>query len=50
MKCSIKDFFSKCDEIHRKLKETLNGKLHFLCNEKSNFLLCRGVFGTVKHP
>ena len=36
-KCfSIKDFFSKCDQIHRKLwilvtftEEILNGKLHF---------------------
>ena len=36
MKLSIKDFFSKCDQIHRKLQiwftfpeEILNGKLHF---------------------
>ena len=29
-KFSIKDFFSKCDEI-------LNGKLHFLCSEKPSF-------------
>ena len=29
MQFSIKDFFSKCDE------EIRNGKLHFLCSEKS---------------
>ena len=28
MKFSIKDFFSKCDQIRRKL----NGKRHFLCS------------------
>ena len=43
MKFSIKDFFSKCDQIRRKLQETadlvpsteeiLNGKLHFKCNK-----------------
>ena len=38
MKFSIKDFFSKFDQIRRKLdlvsftQEILNGKLHFLCN------------------
>ena len=38
MNISIKDFFSKCDQICRKLriwsitKEILNGKLHFLCS------------------
>ena len=36
MKFSIKDFFSKCDQIHRKLvtftEEALHGKLHFLCS------------------
>ena len=34
-KFSIKDFFSKCDQIFRKLdftQEILNGKLHFLCS------------------
>ena len=37
-KFSIKDFFSKCDQIHRKLdlvtftEESLNGKLNFLCS------------------
>ena len=37
MKFSMKDFFSKCDRIHRNLRnlvtftaEVLNGKLHFL--------------------
>ena len=44
MKISIKDFFSKCDQIPRKI---LNGKLRFLCtvnivlltyiNEKKKF-------------
>ena len=39
MKFSINDFFSKCDQIGRKLdlltftEEILNGKLHFLCSE-----------------
>ena len=36
MKFSIKDFFSKCDQIRSVLKkftkEILNGKLHFLCS------------------
>ena len=36
MEFSIKDFFSKCDQIHSFLKkfteEILNGKLHFLCS------------------
>ena len=44
MKCFIKDFFSKCDQIQKKLrpqktarlvtftKEILNGKLYFLCS------------------
>ena len=39
-KFSIKDFFSKCDQILRKLRiwshfteEILHGKLHFLCND-----------------
>ena len=40
MKFSIKDFSSKCDQIRRKLENTftgeiLNGKLHFLCSERS---------------
>ena len=41
MKFCIKDFFSKCDQIHRKLQvlvtfteEILNAKLHVLCNDK----------------
>ena len=42
MKPSIKDFFSKCGQIHRKLriwshllkKLILNGKLYFLCSDK----------------
>ena len=43
MKFSIKDFFSKWDQIRRKLdlvtftEEILNGKLHFLCNENMSF-------------
>ena len=39
MKFSIKDLFSKCDQIRRKqqiwshlLKKSLKGKLHFLCS------------------
>ena len=39
MKFSTKNFFSKCDQIRRKLriwshlpKEILTGKLHFLCS------------------
>ena len=39
-KFSIKDFFSKYDQIRRKLRissylpeEIVNGKLHFLCSE-----------------
>ena len=39
MKFSIKDSFSKCDQIRRETadlvtltEEILNGKLHFLCN------------------
>ena len=35
MKFSIKDFFSKCDQIRRKLiftEEILDEKLHFLCS------------------
>ena len=31
MKFSIKDFFSKCDQI----RSFLNGKIHFLCSAKS---------------
>ena len=37
MKFSIKDFFSKCDQICRKpwiwSQEILNGKLHIVCND-----------------
>ena len=32
MKFSIKNFFSKCDQIIF-TKEILNGKFHFLCSE-----------------
>ena len=39
MKFSIKDLFSKCDQIRRNLgdlvtftEEVFNGKLHFLCS------------------
>ena len=34
MKFSIKDFFSKCDQICKYTEEILNGKLHFLCSVK----------------
>ena len=44
LKFSSEDFFSKCDQIHRKLRiwftfteEILNGKLYFL---RSNLLSC----------
>ena len=42
MKFSIKEFFSTCDQIRRKLriwsftKESLNGTLHFLCSLLQN--------------
>ena len=40
MKFSLKDFFSKCEQIRKKktanlfisAKEILNGKIHFLCS------------------
>ena len=32
MKFSIKDFFSKCDQVIF-AEEILNGKLHFLCSD-----------------
>ena len=41
MKFSIRDFSSKCDQIHRTLRiwshllKILNGKLHFLCSAHS---------------
>ena len=44
MEFSIKDFFSKCDQIHRKLrnlvrftKEMLNERLRFLCSVKLKY-------------
>ena len=46
MKFSIKDFFSKCDQIRRKLdlvtftEEIVNGKLHFLCSVLSSKEKC----------
>ena len=46
MKFSIKDFFSKCDEIHSFLRvvtfteDILIGKLHFLTHE--NYQLRQG--------
>ena len=41
MKFSIKDFFSKCDQIRTAdlvtvTEEILNGKLHFLCSVSIN--------------
>ena len=39
MEFSIKDFFSKCDQIQDLVtftKEILNGKLHFLCSDRKN--------------
>ena len=37
-KISIKDFFSKCDQI--RTEEILNGKLHFLCSESYQMNHC----------
>ena len=37
MKFSIKDFFSKCDQITF-TEEILNGKLHFLCSAISDYM------------
>ena len=49
MKFSIKDLFSNCDQIHRKLqiwshlpKKILNLKRHILCSE--NVFMCYVVF------
>ena len=46
---SIKEFFSKCDQIRKKNadlvtfnKEIFNGKLHFLCNAS-----CKLVHGSL---
>ena len=36
MKFSIKDFFSKCDQIHGHIQKILNRKLHFLCAAQSS--------------
>ena len=42
---NIKDFFSKCDQICQHLvtftKETLNGKLHFMCNVVHSKVNCQ---------
>ena len=44
MKFSIKDFFSKYDEIRSVLRiwsyteENLNGKLHFLCSDRKKLV------------
>ena len=42
IKFSIKGFFSKCDQIRRKLvtftEEIFNGKLHFLCSDCKKIL------------
>ena len=54
MKFSIKDFFSKCDQIRRKLriwshllKKPLMKKLHFLCSGTESLIkahvFCRQV-------
>ena len=37
MKFSIKDFFSKCDQITF-TEEIRNGKLHFLCSAISDYM------------
>ena len=38
MKFSIKDFFSKCDQIRAFTEKIFNGKLHFLCSAVLLFL------------
>ena len=44
MEFSIKDFFSKCDQIRRKLPEHfLHGTLHFLCNETSTMKIINEI-------
>ena len=58
MKFSIKEFFSKCDQIRRKLRilvtfteEILNGKLHFLRNavkmENGTGILQKGIIDAI---
>ena len=50
VKFSIKNFFSKCDQIRRKLdlvtltEEILNRKLHFLCSGRSELPLFQLLF------
>ena len=51
MKFSIKDFFSKCDQIRRKTadlvtftEQILNDKLHFLCSALLQSLLQSSPF------
>ena len=45
MKFSIKDFFSKCDQIRSTADlvtftgEILNGKLHVLCSDTNSYIL-----------
>ena len=60
VKFSMKDFFSKCDQIrgflwiwsHLFTEEILNGKLHFLCRETrlvfSRVFYIRGNLGNVR--
>ena len=52
MKFSMKDFFSKCDQIRSAdlvtfTEEILHGKLHFLCSvnfESRQLMICESVF------
>ena len=56
MKFSIKDFFTKCDQIRRKfIEEIVNGKLHFLCSVNLSDKIALGVLNqlailTMKFP
>ena len=43
MMFSIKDFFSKCDQIHTFTEEILNGKLHFVCSVIGLFFLLKNL-------
>ena len=46
IKFSVKDFFSKFDQILKYTQEIPNGKLHFLCSELE---LCKVVHNAKLH-
>ena len=35
----IKNFLSKCDQIHTFIEEILDGELHFFCSDTLNYLI-----------